>query len=242
MTSEGGNAGARPEAEADKKELEHLRRVAAQAQRQPESLAEFTRAKTRALQQEFETKFGLRKKIVDKAKELLCKAAADQRLATAVTDTAVEAVLAKNPQVALLDADLLRISNELKQLVPPGLCALAAPSKRYGYVREMNAMPLVIALQKGNDRARRIADIIITADAELRFLNDNELRAIELEIATGDNPEGALLRSTAAKILRDFQATIVEGAKEAISEEMPAVVADGGELANEDVAGSSLSL
>ena len=218
-------------------ELESLRRAAAQAQEKPTRENIATRAKAQALQEEFNIKTGLRRKIADKARDLLGKASADPRLADAAADSAVEAVLSKNPQVAQLDAELLRISDELKELVPPGLCALTKPSKNYGYVREINAMPIVEALQKGNERAQRIAALIIEADRELRFLTDQELSAIGTELAAGEqNAEGAHLRASAARIMRDFQGTIVEGAKESIADKEPGTLSPAGALASEQVA------
>ena len=99
MTSAGGTGGSGavppPETDAEKREIENLRRVAAQAQLQPNREQEATRLKAQALRQEFETKAGLREIIADKAKELLSKAAADPRLASAVSDSAAEAVLTK---------------------------------------------------------------------------------------------------------------------------------------------------
>jgi hypothetical protein len=193
-----GKAGARPrppETEAEKRELEALRRAAAQGREQPSRAAAEVRARARALQDEQAVKAGARKRIADRARELLRKASADARLPP---DISVDAVLAKDPQVALLDADLARIAGELKELVPPGLCALAAPSRTFGHVREMNAMPIIQALYQGNDRAQRIAALIIEADRELRFLTDQELSAIQAELAAGDSAEGALLRAAAA--------------------------------------------
>eukprot|EP00802_Teleaulax_amphioxeia_P023127 Tamp_23661.p1 GENE.Tamp_23661~~Tamp_23661.p1 ORF type:complete len:276 (+),score=89.95 Tamp_23661:91-828(+) len=157
-------------------------------------------------------------------------------MAGAAADSAVDAVLAKNTQVAQLDADLARIAEELRALVPPGICALTAPSKMHGYVREMNAMPIIQALQQGNDRAQRIAALVIEADRELRFLTDQELRAIQAELAAGDSAEGALLRAAAARMMRDFQGTIVEGAKEAVAEEAPGALSPPGPLADARVA------
>lgn len=193
-----GKAGARPrppETEAEKRELEALRRAAAQAMEKPSAAAAEVRARARALQDELAVKAGARKRIADRARELLLKASADARLPA---DISVDAVLAKDPQVALLDADLARIAGELKELIPPGLCALAAPSRTFGHVREMNAMPIIQALYQGNDRAQRIAALIIEADKELRFLTDQELSAIQAELAAGDSAEGALLRAAAA--------------------------------------------
>jgi len=193
-----GKAGARPrppETEAEKRELEALRRAAAQAKEQPSAAAAEVRARARALHDELALKAGARKRIADRARELLRKASADERLPA---DISVDAVLAKDPQVALIDADLARIAGELKELVPPGLCALAAPSRTFGHVREMNAMPIIQALYQGNDRAQRIAALIIEADRELRFLTDQELSAIQAELAAGDSAEGALLRAAAA--------------------------------------------
>ena len=43
-----------------------------------------------------------------------------------------------------------------------------------------------------------IAALIIEADRELRFLTDQELSAIQAELAAGDSAEGALLRAAAA--------------------------------------------
>ena len=225
-----------PETEAEKRELEALRRASAQAQEQPSAAAAEARARARALQDELAAKAGARRKIVDRARELLRKASADPRMAGAAADSAVDAVLAKNTQVAQLDADLARIAEELRALVPPGICALTAPSKMHGYVREMNAMPIIQALQQGNDRAQRIAALVIEADRELRFLTDQELRAIQAELAAGDSAEGALLRAAAARMMRDFQGTIVEGAKEAVAEEAPGALSRPGPLADARVA------
>jgi len=145
--SSGSGAPPPPETEAQKRELENLRQLAAQAQRAPDRAETAVRGKVRTLQKEFQTKVGMRKVIADKAAELMGKAATDPRLAAAVNASATEAVLRKNPQVSQLDADLLRISKEIRNLLPPGLCALESPSKTYGYVRELNAMPAVLALQ-----------------------------------------------------------------------------------------------
>jgi hypothetical protein len=118
-----------------------------------------------------------------------------------------------------------------------GVCALAEPSKRHGYVREMNALPIVRALQAGNDRAQRIASAIIAADRDLRFLSDEELGLIEREVAGDDEADGAMLRRNAALIMRDFKGTIVEGAKETLEAEMPRILTEG-VLASARVAGA----
>ena len=199
----------------ERREIEDLRRAAQQAQQQPDRAAAAARQRMQALRSEFETKAAVREKIASKTRDLLSKASADPRLAGATHNSSVEDVLAKNPQVAALDADLGRLLGQIAEVTRPGLCSLEAPSRKYGYVREMNAAPMVAALEMGNQRAQDIAKHIIAADLELRFLTDDELADIEAKLAEGDSAEGAMLRRTAAVIMRDFQKSIVEGAKEA---------------------------
>ena len=220
----------------EKREIENLRRMALQAQQQPDRSAAEARLSVQAFKREYDTKAAVREKIAEKARELLGRVSSDPRLARAAQDSSVDNVLAKNPQVAALDADLRRLSEEIKELTRPGICSLEAPHKRYGYVREVNAAPMVAALEMGTDRARRIAERIVAADLELRFLSDDDLAAIEAQLAAGDNAEGAMLRRTAAVMMRDFQKSIVEGAGEALAEELPAVVEEPAPLASPGVA------
>jgi hypothetical protein len=205
----------------ERREIDELRRSAQQAQQQPDRAAAAARQRVHALRSEYETKAAVREKIASKTRELLSKVSADPRLAAATRGSSVEDVLAKNPQVAELDADLGLLLGQIAELTRPGLCSLEAPSRKYGFVREMNAAPMVAALETGNQRAQDIAKHIIAADLELRFLSDRELADIEAKLAEGDNAEGAMLRRTAATIMRDFQKSIVEGAKEALASEMP---------------------
>ena len=91
-------------------ELEALRRASAQAQEQPSAAAAEARARARALQDELAAKAGARRKIVDRARELLRKASADPRMAGAATDSAVDAVQAR-PWVLWLLARLRFVSS-----------------------------------------------------------------------------------------------------------------------------------
>lgn len=115
MASAGGGGGSGgsgvppPETEAEKRELANLRQLAAQSQQAPDREQQAARIKVLALQKEFQAKVGVRKMVADKATELLGKAATDPRLASAASASATETVLAKNPQVAQLDADLLSV-------------------------------------------------------------------------------------------------------------------------------------
>ena len=223
--------------EAEQKQLDDLRRLAARAQQQPSAAAVAAIEEVRSLRKELAVKAAARETIVERARQLLAVAGRDERLSAAASDLDMEAVLAKNPQLALLDRELARLAEAIRERAHPGLCALEPPSKRYGYVRQMNAQSLVLAMN--SDSSGGVAEVLRAADAEQRFLTDADLQAIQAALSANTRAaEGAVLRRAAAVMLRDFQRTIVEGAEESVKEELLKAVEPGRErgLTAEEVA------
>ncbi|EKX51423.1 hypothetical protein GUITHDRAFT_66095, partial [Guillardia theta CCMP2712] len=75
-----------------------------------------------------------------------------------------------------------------------------------------------------------IQEFVLAADEDMRFFNDSEMSRIETALASTGSADGAKIRRVAARIMRDFQGTILEGAQERLAELQPELVKEGGML------------
>lgn len=167
---------------------------------------------------------------MSKVKELFNRLQADPRAAKASAGTSAESVVAKNPEFRKCEERIGQLKGELASLMSWGVSSLAAKEGGGEAARDLaaqlEARP-VLVLPGGI-----LGEHLAQAAVERRFLSPEELKKVELDLPFAgkewrQTEEGARLRRIMANIMREFEGSIVEAAKDQIPVDFPGIASPG---------------
>jgi hypothetical protein len=177
------------------------------------------RAKKELLRREIEELERSKEAVVSKVRDFFDKIQSDPRLAKASAGSSPDALIAKNPEFQKCVKRIDELQSELDKLMLWGATSLSAregsSEAAKELARELKQRP-VLVLPDGV-----LGEHLATAAKEERFLSKEELKEIEADLPFAgrewkQTEEGARLRKIMANMLREFEGTIVEAARDRV--------------------------